>query len=133
MAIFEGEDLSALIDNPNTPEVRRHFHAVDISESIWNRIQELDINQTQLAAMLGKSCSQVSRMISAQSNMTLQTISELEHVLGITLADTTPYKAPEVSRTIPAPTYHENSWSRAYKSNFSSNKPLLEKEWSYVA
>lgn len=92
MAIYDGSDLSALLDAPETAETRRHFHSVDISESIWNRMQELGINQTQLAEMLGKSCSQVSRMLSAQGNMTLQTISELEQVLGITLIDTTPYR-----------------------------------------
>ena len=91
MAIIMGNSLDELLSNPNTPEARRHYHAVDISESIWNRMQEMGLNQTQLAEMLNKSCSQVSRMLSAQGNMTLQTISELEHVLGITLADTTPY------------------------------------------
>lgn len=97
MAIYEGGDLSALLDAPHTADARRHYHSVDISESIWNRMQELGINQTQLADMLGKSCGQVSRMLSAQGNMTLQTISELEHVLGITLADTTPYVAPTIA------------------------------------
>lgn len=91
MAIIMGDSLDELLNNPNTPEARRHYHAVDISESVWNRMQEMGINQTQLAEMLNKSCSQVSRMLSAQGNMTLQTISELEHALGITLADTTPY------------------------------------------
>lgn len=49
MAIYEGGDLSALLDAPHTADARRHYHSVDISESIWNRMQELGINQTQLA------------------------------------------------------------------------------------
>lgn len=112
MAIYEGSDLTALLDAPQTADARRHCHSVDISESIWNRMQELGINQTQLAEMLGKSCSQVSRMLSAQGNMTLQTISELEHVLGITLADTTPYVASTITETHPVPKQPEiRSWS----------------------
>lgn len=46
MAIYEGDDLSALLDAPHTADARRHYHSVDISESIWNRMQELGINQT---------------------------------------------------------------------------------------
>jgi transcriptional regulator with XRE-family HTH domain len=112
MAIYEGSDLSALIDAPETADARRHYHSVDISESVWNRMHELGINQTQLAEMLGKSCSQVSRMLSAQGNMTLQTISELEHALGITLADTTPYVASTATQSQPMPKRTElRSWS----------------------
>jgi len=88
----EGVDLSRLEDCPVNADVRRHCHAVDISESIWNRMDELGMSQSDLARKLGKNRSQVSRMLSVHGNMTLQTISELEQALGITLADTTPYE-----------------------------------------
>lgn len=115
MAIYEGKDLTSLLGGLHTPEARRHCHAVDISESIWNRMEELGINQTQLAKMLGKSCSQVSRILSVQTNMTLQTLSELEHALGITLADTTPYVAHVVSESVPVPSRQASTsaWRRA--------------------
>ena len=114
MAIYEGTDLTPLLGKPHTPEARRHYHAIDISESIWNRMEELGINQTQLAEKLGKNCSQVSRILSAQTNMTLQTLSELEHALGITLADTTPYEAHVVHESLPvSPKYASMSaWQR---------------------
>ncbi len=89
--------LPSLPNATDTPEALRLSHATDISEAIWNRMQELGINQTQLAEMLGKSCSQVSRMISADGNMTLKTISELEHVLGITLIDVPPRTTDELT------------------------------------
>ncbi len=95
MAIIEGRDLTFLLDAPHTAEERRHFHAVDITESVWNRMQELGMSQSDLARKLGKNRSQVSRMLSMRGNMTLQTISELEEALGISLVDTTPYKGED--------------------------------------
>lgn len=132
MAIYEGSDLSALLDDPKTAEALRHYHSVDISESIWNRMQELGINQTQLAEMLGKSCSQVSRMLSAQGNMTLQTISELEHVLGITLADTTPYVTSAITQSQPMPKQTRHSWSD-YVDTPASQILDTAAEWRLVA
>lgn len=142
MAIYEGGDLSALLDAPQTADARRHYHSIDISESIWNRMQELGINQTELAEMLGKSCSQVSRMLSAQGNMTLQTISELEHVLGITLADTTPYVASTITEIQPMPKREkQHPWSNyidAPKPQPFIDAPILQftgatAEWGLVA
>lgn len=90
MAIVEGRDLTFLLDSPRTAEERRHFHAVDITESVWNRMQELGMSQSDLARKLGKNRSQISRMLNVQGNMTLQTISELEEALDISLVDTRP-------------------------------------------
>lgn len=138
MAIYEGEDLTALLESPNTPDARRHYHAIDISESIWNRMEELGINQTQLAKMLGKSCSQVSRILSTQTNMTLQTLSELEHVLGITLADTTPYEGHVITEKAPEP-YRRNSapdWSGAKNASFKvvlGGRQSAKRDWGTAA
>lgn len=90
MTTIMGADPSQLFDAKDTPEARRRSHVSDISEAVWNRMQELGISQAQLAEELEKSCSQIPRTISIDGNTTLQTISELEHVLGITLVDTTP-------------------------------------------
>ena len=136
MAIYEGSDLSALFDAPQTADARKHYHSVDISESIWNRMQELGINQTQLAEMLGKSCSQVSRMLSAQGNMTLQTISELEQVLGITLADTTPYVASTITqlKRLPRQTETESrTWSGHIDAPVRQILGSTTTEWELVA
>ncbi len=131
MAIFEGSDLTGLLDNPVNADVRRHCHAVDISESIWNRMQELGMSQADLARKLGKSRSQVSRMLSVQGNMTLLTISELEHVLGITLADTTPYEPATVSQEYDEPKKRVSAWGKP--SVGYANGVIRVKDWGMAA
>jgi transcriptional regulator with XRE-family HTH domain len=139
MAVYEGDDLTSLMENPSSPEVRRHYHAIDISESIWNRMEELGINQTQLAEKLGKSCSQVSRILGTQTNMTLQTLSELEHALGITIADTTPYEAHKLTESAPEP-YKKakpTTWAEMAKKAplkvMDGGRSELKKSWSCAA
>lgn len=86
--VIEGVDLTLLPDYPRTPEGRAHHHIIDISESVWKRMRELGIDQEQLARMHGVGRRHVSHVLGVQSNMSLKTMSKLEHELGITLADT---------------------------------------------
>lgn len=132
MTIYEGADLTSLMDTPRSAEVRRHYHAVDITESVWNRMQELGINQTQLAERLGKSSSTVSRMLSAQGNLTLQSVSELEEALGITLIDTTPYVPAEVTQSKPVIKPKPSAWNSKYSSH-SNVQSQDYAGWSLVA
>lgn len=85
MTISEGRDLTELIESPLTAEARRHSHAVDITERAWVRMRELGLSEGDLAGRLGVSEEELSEMLSVQGDMTLQGISELEEVLGISL------------------------------------------------
>lgn len=85
----EGVDLTLLPDYPRTLEGRVHHHTIDISESAWKKMQEMGIDQAQLARMHGLSFRQVPRRLGVKGNMSLKTLSQLELELGITLADTT--------------------------------------------
>lgn len=126
MAIVEGRDLSFLLDSPRTAEEKRHFHAVDITESVWNRMQELGWSQSDLARKLGKNRSQVSRMLSVQGNMTLQTISELEEALGVSLVDTTPYKGRTATATVPVPNEDNTAWYKAMDTIETGNLKVFK-------
>lgn len=67
-----------------SPEVRRR---VDLSFLIVDRIhsilKEKGLKQKDLANMLGKKESEISKWMRGTHNFTLETISSIENVLGI--------------------------------------------------
>lgn len=67
-----------------SPEIRRR---VDLSFLIVNRIhsilQEKGLKQKDLANMLGKKESEISKWMRGTHNFTIETISSIENVLGI--------------------------------------------------
>ncbi|MDE6392658.1 MAG: helix-turn-helix domain-containing protein [Muribaculaceae bacterium] len=67
-----------------SPEVRRR---VDLSFLIVDRIhsilKEKGLKQKDLANMLGKKESEISKWMRGTHNFTLETISAIENVLGI--------------------------------------------------
>ncbi len=54
---------------------------LDIIERVWELLDEKKWNQKILAQKLGKSESEVSKLLSGLHNFTLQTIVKLEEVL----------------------------------------------------
>lgn len=67
-----------------SPEVRRQ---VDLSFLIVDRIhsilEEKGLKQKDLANMLGKKESEISKWMRGTHNFTIETISSIENVLGI--------------------------------------------------
>ncbi len=67
-----------------SPEVRRR---IDLSFLIVDRIhtilEEKGLKQKDLALMLGKSESEISKWMRGTHNFTIETISSIENVLGI--------------------------------------------------
>lgn len=66
-----------------SPEVRRR---VDLSflivDRIHNILEEKGLKQKDLANLLGKSESEISKWMRGTHNFTLETISSIENVLG---------------------------------------------------
>lgn len=69
-----------------SPEVRRR---VDLSFLIVDRIhtilEEKGLKQKDLAHMLGKKESEISKWMRGTHNFTIETISAIENVLGTTI------------------------------------------------
>lgn len=69
-----------------SPEVKRR---VDLSFLIVDRIhgilEERGLKQKDLANMLGKKESEISKWMRGTHNFTLETISSIENVLGISI------------------------------------------------
>lgn len=78
-------DLGELVGEYESAEVRTFEHALSISEYALYVMEQRGMSRTQLARRMGKSKSQVTRMLSARTNMTLKSISELEVALGVDL------------------------------------------------
>ena len=54
----------------------------DVTEALWDVMEQLDVSKTQLATRLGKSKGHVSQLLSGSRNMTLRTLAEICFVLG---------------------------------------------------
>ena len=68
------------------PEIRRRvdmsFHIVDRIHSI---LEERGLKQKDLAYMLGKKESEISKWMRGTHNFTLETISSIENALGVSI------------------------------------------------
>lgn len=86
MSIRDGGSLSYLIEEYNpTAEELANDHAMDISGSIFARMEEMGITQSELAKRLDMDESQVSRIIRGKRNITLKTLAKIEIALDFRL------------------------------------------------
>lgn len=60
-------------------------HSARIAARVLLSLQERNMTQADLAAALGVSPQQVSKILKGKENLTLETIFKIERVLGITL------------------------------------------------
>lgn len=54
----------------------------DVTEALWDVMEQMDVSKTELATRLGKSKGHVSQLFSGSRNMTLRTLAEICFVLG---------------------------------------------------
>jgi len=88
MRVSESAELKRLMSRPPSVEARIHKHQTDIVALASCRMEELGLTQAALAVKMGKSKPRLSQIMSASSNMTLRSISELEDALDIELITT---------------------------------------------
>ncbi len=69
-------------------------HSQKIAIKILRALREQKIKQNQLAAMIGVSPQQISKIVKGNENLTLQSIAKIEEALNIQLI------FPETQRTI---------------------------------
>ena len=66
-----------------SPEVRRRVDmSFLIADKIHNKLEEKGLKQKDLANMLGKKESEISKWMRGTHNFTIDTISTIESVLG---------------------------------------------------
>lgn len=75
------------------PEDLAWDHAMDISGSIYTRLKELGLKQSDLAERLGVSAGRVSQIIKGDPGMSLKTIAKIESALDFSLDGGFHYKA----------------------------------------
>jgi transcriptional regulator with XRE-family HTH domain len=81
------------------PEIAKFVDtSFDISDRIHEILEERGISQKQLAEMLGKKESQVSKWMTGTHNFTIKTLALLEVKLNATIFQVSPDKIGPVKR-----------------------------------
>lgn len=82
----EDGSLVGLLDEyaPSADELA-HDHLMDISGSIFSRMREIGITQSELARRAGMDEGRVSKVIRGKENMTMRTLARLEVALDFRL------------------------------------------------
>ena len=88
MAVKEGTSFVDLDAKRPSSSARMLDYVMDFCFMVEDRLEELGMSRTDLARMLGKRPSSVTRVLSGSANVTLQTIAEYDAALdlGITLS-----------------------------------------------
>lgn len=60
-----------------------------IATKISRRLRELNLSQKDFAEKIGKPASEISEILSGDRNLTIDTMMDIEHALGMRLLDTT--------------------------------------------
>ena len=77
--------LEQLLDNITPDEQHRTNNRMLLAARIADVLNEKNISQIQLAKMLGKHHSVITKWLSGTHNFTSDTLSDIEYALGITL------------------------------------------------
>ena len=83
--IIEEEVIEFPADMGITDEELEYDHLMDISGSVYARMQELGMSQRDLAAAADMDPAQISRIIKGSQNITIRTLAKLESVLDFRL------------------------------------------------
>ncbi|MCH3943874.1 MAG: helix-turn-helix transcriptional regulator [Atopobiaceae bacterium] len=79
------ESLEWLFDEHESADELLVDHKMDISASVFKRMEELGISKSGLAKRMGVDNAVVTRIISGKQNITLKTIAKLEEALNFKL------------------------------------------------
>jgi transcriptional regulator with XRE-family HTH domain len=125
--IFE----QAVKNVPN--EVKRFVdHSFDIVDQIYDILVRQGKTQRDLAKMLGKKESEISKWMQGTHNFTIKSLAKIEDVLGEEII-TTPKKSQKKMTPVPvfvrtkklqAPNIDSGKWANTQPKIFSGNKGL---------
>lgn len=84
--------LDNLISSISPEEQEQTDYKMKIAAKIYFGVQKKGWTQTHLAELMGKSISLVSRWLSGTHNFTVDTLVDIQRILGINLLDVEEYK-----------------------------------------
>lgn len=100
--IKKGKSLDWLDTTADDAIDLAYDHKMDISGSIFRRMTELGMNQSELAEKTGMDRSQISRIITGKQNITIATLAKLEIALSFRLDKGFVYEASTPKRVFSA-------------------------------
>lgn len=87
-------DLSELLEHESYDAGDLFWeHVMDVSASIYDRMHELGVSNSELARRMGVSPSRVTRIIEGSRNLTLKTLARLESALSFRMDSGFRYRA----------------------------------------
>lgn len=96
--VRKGVNLKDLLKYKLEPEDLAWDHAMDISASVYSRMEELGLMKKELASEMGVSPSQVSKILKGEQSMTLKTLAKLEVALDLDLSSGFVYRRKDIDR-----------------------------------
>ena len=79
------EDMMSQIDDR---EYKRVSRKMEVAAFLYDTLKAKGISQKQFAKMMGKNASEVSKWLSGTHNFTIDTLTDIEGVLGVKLFHT---------------------------------------------
>ena len=114
MAIVKGVSFADAFTSPRSADEIFLDYIMDLCVIVYDRMEELGIDQKTLAERMGKRESQISRLLSGEANFTLKTLSQLDEALGLNLSIKpvpTDVTLATTSYTVPSGSYgSRGSW-----------------------
>lgn len=83
MATVKGTSFASLLDEPKSPEEIALEYYLDIVGMVGERLDENNMSKKQLAEKMNMRPSQLSRLFSGQTNMTLLTLARFDKALDL--------------------------------------------------
>ena len=96
---FVGSNKSNFIESAKASLQNNQWkkRSQDIALAILERLDELNMKQSQLAEIMSVTPQQISKIVKGYENLTLESISKIENALGISLISITQnYVLPEI-------------------------------------
>jgi transcriptional regulator with XRE-family HTH domain len=75
-------------------------HSFEIVDRIFEIMEKKKVSQKELAKLLGKSESEISKWMTGTHNFTLKTLSKIEDILGEPIINTTKEKQDDILNEI---------------------------------
>ncbi len=97
---IESNLIQSLLSTADPMESRRTRNRMLMATHIQDAMKTQKISKKQLAEKLGKSPSIVTKYLSGTQNLTMDTLSDLEYILGVSFLETKLKEIPlQVLRT----------------------------------
>lgn len=85
MKIRKDSFLGSVLSDISEEELRRTELRMTIATEIARTLKEKKMSQKEFACLLNKRPSEISKWLSGKHNFTIDTLSDIEHVLNIQL------------------------------------------------